>query len=67
MNRKFMHKEFDFSTQGHAILFARTTTLILLDQALEFFNSNSTPILIPLVSTPLLISTTNSPWTLAFS
>jgi hypothetical protein len=59
MNHKFMCREFDFSTQGHATLFACTTTLISLDQTLEFFNY-STPSSIPLVAIPLFISVVNS-------
>jgi len=61
MIHKFMHKKFDFSTQGCAILFTHITTLILLDQTLDFFNSNSIPSLIPLVATssPLLIACSN--------
>jgi hypothetical protein len=46
--------KFDFSTQGCATLFACTTTLILLDQGLKFFELSSTPNPFLLVATPLL-------------
>jgi hypothetical protein len=52
MNCKFMCK-FDFSTQGCATLFARTTTLILLNQALKFFEFSLTPSPFLYVATPL--------------
>jgi hypothetical protein len=56
-----MHRKFDFSTQGCAILFTHITTLILPDQTLDFFDSNSIPSPIPLVATssPLLVAYSN--------
>ncbi len=60
---EFMRKKFDFSTQGHAILFAYTTILISPDQALEFFATRLTPSPFLLVATSLIFlvasSTTN--------
>jgi hypothetical protein len=47
MIREFMHMKFDFSTWGHAILFAHTTTLTSLNP-------------FPLVATPLPISIASS-------
>ncbi len=60
MIRKFMCKEFDFSTQGCAILLTHTTTSILPDWALESFelNSISSPFL--LVAIPLPYPTVSS-------
>jgi hypothetical protein len=58
MIRKFMHKKFDSSTHGCAILFICTTTSISLDQALEFFYSSPTPS--PSVTTSLPFSSTSS-------
>ncbi len=53
MSREFMRKKFDFSTQGCATLCACTTTPILPNQALNFFELSLTPILFSLVATPL--------------
>ncbi len=57
---EFMCKKFDFSTHGCAILFAHTTTPVLLDQALEFFKLSSTPSPFILVVIPSLFPTTSS-------
>jgi hypothetical protein len=51
---EFMRKKSSFFTQGCAILFAHTTTLISPDRALKFFEFNSTPSPFLLVATPLL-------------
>jgi hypothetical protein len=57
---KFTCDKFDFSTQGRATLLAHTTTLILPDQALESFESSSTPSPFLLVTIPLPYSAASS-------
>jgi hypothetical protein len=51
--------KFNFSTHGHATSFACITTPILPNQALEFFELNSTPSPFLLITTPLPILATN--------
>lgn len=57
---KFMRKKIDFSTQGRPTLLTHITTSILLDWALEFFESNSTPSPFMLVAIPLPYSIASS-------
>ncbi len=60
MIHEFMHKKSNFFTQGHAILFTHTTTLILPDWALKIFDLSSTPSSFLLVMIPLPFPTTSS-------
>jgi hypothetical protein len=56
-----MCRKSKFTTQRCAILFTRTTTLILPDQASKFFELSSTPNPFSLVATPLLNLVVASP------
>jgi hypothetical protein len=53
MIREFMRKKSNFSTQGRATLFTHTNTPISFDQALKFFELNSTLNPFLLVANPL--------------
>jgi len=50
-----MCKKSNFSIKGHATLLAHTTTLILFDQALKFFELNSIPFLLIAIPLPILV------------